>query len=176
MAPRTTSRGALAPPPARARTLPREGCEGAARRPIAECPRLPRARARGARLPRASPRSDDASNRRGPRIRQISRGMYTRMCIYTFLHFSSNRKVFYSRGGRVSIRKRPFTWSTRLIPRSVFTGSTGDPMERSKRGKETAVVNRNLQELLFRGADINHYNKTVTVQTFHQVMLGPEGP
>src|SRR5437899_10704111 len=160
MAPRTTSRGALAPLPVRARTLPREGCEGAARRPIAECPRLPRARARGARLPRASPRSDDASNRRGPRIRQIARGMYTRMCIYTFLHFSSKRKVFYSPGRRVSIRKRPFTWSTRPIPRFGFTGSTGDPMERSKRGKETAVVDRNLQERLVRGLNLNIADRT----------------
>src|SRR2546427_5790591 len=63
MAPRTTSRGALAPPRARARTLLRGGCEGAARRPIAECPQLPRGRARGARLPRASPRFDASSDR-----------------------------------------------------------------------------------------------------------------
>src|SRR3989454_11841112 len=176
MAPRTTSRGALAPPPARARTLPRDGCEGVARRPIAECPRLPRARARGARLPRASPRSDGASNQRGPRIRQIARGMYTRMCIYPFLHFSSNRKVFYSRGRRVSIRKRPSTWSTRLIPSSVFTGSTGDPMERSKRGKETAVVNRNLQERLGRGANWNLAKITSLAASCKQTAWDLQGP
>src|SRR2546429_5152153 len=76
-----------------------------------------------------------------------TRDVYT----YVYIHFSAfleQSQGFYSRGRRVSIRKRPFTWSTRLIPRSVFTGSTGDPMERSKRGKETAVVNRNLQERL----------------------------
>src|SRR2546425_2943170 len=155
MAPRTTSRGALVPPPARGRTLHREGCEGAARRPIAECPQLPRGCARGARPPPASPRSDDASNRRGPRIRQIPRGMYTRVCIYTFLHFSCNRKVSRSRGGRVSIRKRPSTWSTRLIRSSAFMGTEGDAMERPKRGKETAVVNRNLQERLVRWLNLN---------------------
>src|SRR2546428_10151850 len=167
MAPRTTRRVALAPPPARARTPPREGCEGAARRPIAECPRLPRGRARGARLPRASPRSDDASNRRGPRIRQIPRGMYTRMCIYTFLHFSSNRKVPCSRGGRVSIRKRPSTWSARLIRSSAFMGTEGDAMERPKRGKETAVVNRNLQERLARGLQIHLPNLTAFGTAYH---------
>src|SRR2546427_12711564 len=154
MAPRTTSRGALAPPRARARTLLHGGCEGAARRPIAECPRLQGGRARGARLPRASPQSDDASNRRGPRIRQIPRGMHTRMCIYTFLHFSSNRKVSWSRGGRVSIRKRLSTWSTRLMRSAAFMGTEGDALERPKRGKETAVVNRNLQERLDRGLSL----------------------
>src|SRR5947208_14512757 len=176
MAPRTTSRGALGPPPARARTLPRGGCEGAARRPIAECPRIPRGRARGARLPRASPRSDDASNRRGPRIRQIPRRMYTRVCIYTFLHFSSNRKVSRSRGGRVSIRKRPSTWSTRLIRRSAFMGTEGDAMERPKRGKETAVVNRNLQERLVRGLNLNLANMTSLATAYKQAHWNLQGP
>src|SRR2546428_3222646 len=104
-----------------------------------------------------------------------TRDVYT----YVYIHFSAfleQSQGFYSRGRRVSIRKRPFTWSTRLIPRSVFTGSTGDPMERSKRGKETAVGNRNLQERLVCGVNLNLANMTSLAPACKKTHWKLQGP
>src|SRR5213080_3656966 len=104
-----------------------------------------------------------------------TRDVYTYVYIH-FLHFSSNRNVPCSRGGRVSIRKQPSTWSTRLIRSSAFMGTEGYAMERPKRGKETAVVNRNLQERLVRGLNLNLANMTSLATAYKQAHWNLQGP
>src|SRR5207244_8002670 len=69
------------------------------------------------------------------------------VCVYTLFCISrAIARVSCSRGGRVSIRKRPSTRSTRLMRSSAFMGTEGDALDRPQPGKEWAVVNLNLQD------------------------------
>src|SRR5947209_17730098 len=51
----------------------------------------------------------------------------------------------------------------------------GDAMERPKRGKETAVVNRNLQERLVRGLNLNLANMTSFATAYKQAHWNLQG-
>jgi len=55
-------------------------------------------------------------------------------------------------------------------------GTEGDAMERPKRGKETAVVNRNLQERLVRGLNLNLANMTSLATAYKQAHWNLQGP
>src|SRR5207247_7943703 len=77
---------------------------------------------------------------------------------YVYIHFSA---ALEQSQGFLQPWRESFDSETavhlehKLMRSSAFMGTEGDALERPKRGKETAVVNRNLQERLVRGLNLN---------------------
>src|SRR3989442_2048616 len=104
-----------------------------------------------------------------------TRDVYT----YVYIHFSAFLDVSQcsrSRTRRVSVwnGRPPGAQGSCRGPSS--RGTEGDPMERSKRSKETAAVNRNLQERLVRGLNLNLANMTSLATAYKQAHWNLQGP
>src|SRR6266571_862126 len=104
-----------------------------------------------------------------------TRDVYT----HVYIHFSAFLDV--SQGSR-SRTRRVSVWNGRppgaqgSCRGPSSRGTEGDPMERSKRSKETAAVNRNLQERLVRGLNLNLANMTSLATAYKQAHWNLQGP